>query len=321
MPNGDPSQRTGRELRGHKYHQHAMISSERNFLWVQQALSGYRSSSERDMPAEIVELERSCKFEKPGDDDQIHHIQISTAIQRSPIYAISTANIGKRAETYTKAFIASEGKTKGSFIGGDDMGVVNVIISETEKPIYLVLTSQSQVIWNIQSSPTAQLSHIALIGPGAVGIANAPSDTPISAVAGDLLGKCGVKPARKPQSHWPFVKNAGSSSRGKQLLAKNHALASGYKNWFRNTFTAKRPVRYAEAFGISNILIGKAPLTPAERIAFTPLKNSTVKITKEDYLFSATKTQYKKKNFALVRATAERAAGGDLSRLIIATQQ
>lgn len=316
MPNGDPSNSAGRDLRGYKYHPYAMLNGAGKFLWSQQALKGYRRVNESDLPDNILTLKQSCNFPVPHEQDNVHHIHIGQSIQESPVYAISTRNIGKRADRFINSYMATNGKPVGSFIGNDAMGVVNVVVTETASPIYLVLTSQSQTIWNIHQAENVQITNIALIGPGAVGIANAPLEATITAIGGYQLSTCNVKPARTPEKHWRFVQNAAKSNSAQNVLAKNRAAGKAYRNWFFQTFKRQARENFSQAFGASNVLVGPPPQEPEFRVGFTPLKKSTVAITKEDYLFSASKRDYRKQNRQLVKATATQAAGGDLSLLL-----
>jgi len=320
MPSGDPSAPKNKDLRGYEYHPYTMKRGDGDLFWAQQALSGYRGANEKDKPSQIVTLEESCSFPEPKEGDEFYHIYIADSMQDVPVFTMSVGDISERAEHFVNAYAVNEGKVRGFFTGDDEMGIANVVITKTDQPIYLVLTSQTKVIWNIHSGADVKIAHIALIGRDSVGIANQPAGTTITAAGIYKRDQCGAAPARKPRDHWRFVQNVKNHGTGRDLLLKNKKAASAYRSWFKKTFGRSSAENYTQAYGLSNILIGDLPQEETDRIAYSSIKDSTIFVTQDDYQFTASRRDYKARNLALVRATAEQAAGGDLSSLLQGVQ-
>ncbi len=314
VPPGDPAVGNP-EMRGFIYADDAMAAGQKRFYWVQQAVSGYERAKKTDLPAEIAVLPNgNCRFPRAGDNESLRHVHISHGTQKTSVYQFSNEDIDKRAERYVSTYLKSKGRLKHIGEYRDDANLINVVVTKTDKPVYLVLTSQSHVIWNIQKAPDAAISRIALVGAKAVGVANVPEGTSVLASYRDVFKACGVRPFRRPQDDWGLIED--SSRPGMQeVIRKNHGYANEYWRWLLQTFGAPEGGSTVEVLGISNVLVGDLPPSPEAPVPFAPFAGARLVMSRNDYVMATSHRQYQKKHNALVRAAAEKAVGGDLESL------
>ena len=163
-----------------------------------------------------------------------------------------------------------------------------------------------------------KISGISVIGPGGAGLANVPKETEVQGLFGRYLKSCKVHPARLPQEHWRFVQYATErpSRSTERLLGRNYAAASAYSRWLLKTFGVADREAVIDPMAVSNVLIGKAPANPEQRIAYRPIKDAVVQVSSNDYVFASTKPEYDERLTQLVTKAAERAIGGDLKLLL-----
>lgn len=324
IPPGNPVDSKNRELRGFLYHNDAVATKANAedgvFYWAQQVFSDYRQVATHDFPAQVAPLPlEHCKFRAPTSEEAVHHIHVGGGTQQTPVYAISNKQIAKRAKRFVDSYITYKGKipARSHFTGPDALGLVNVIVTDTTSPAYLVLTSQNNTVWNIHKAENATISQIAIVGGKISGIANVPDGTPVSAITGRKLKTCRINPARKPQEDWGFMQNLQDTSYGQDTITKNFAYADAYSTWFYNNFGKSSHVEFIGALGVSAALAGPVPQNAKDRVPYSPLEGATLMITEQDHLFITSPDDYRARNLTLVKKAAEKAAGGDLSKLVV----
>ena len=321
VPSGDPKAGRNSELRGFLYQADAMAAKEGAIHWAQQAISDYARVDEKTPPTNVGDLTRStCDFPAPAEGAIVRHVLIERGMQEAPIYAFSRKEVGERAKKFVDYFASTHGKNRKvwSYQGSDVMRVVNVAVTETSAPVYLVLASEANVLWNILPAPGAKISEIALVSTGEAGVANAPADTEVTAMAGAKLRICRAPhPMRRPQDDWGFVKNVKSANGayGTKELAGNNKLASDYARWFREAFGVSSDSDIVTQQGVSNVLIGDLPADPEKRAPFKPVGAGSVLLTSADYRIVAPEAEYRRAHDAIVIDAAREAAGGDLEAL------
>ena len=321
IPSGDPKEDRDGEFRGFIYKKATMVGARDTFRWAQTALSGYRNAGENDFPSAIKSLPAAkCKFAAPADADLVRHVHIGAATQRAPVFAYSNEDIASQAKYFIGRYIKADGKyrvkVRKGINGGSAMRVANVIVTETDAPVYLVLSGQFKTLWNIQKAPGATISAITVVGDDTQGVANAPEGTLITAVTGKWMEKCKVEPARMPRDDWRYVKNVGGMKSQHEALREDVKLANAYQSWLRRSFKLRSTPGSIGAYGISNVLVGPPPGTLAERVPYKPIKDAVVMLTRNDHVFAANQEVYGQRFSKLVMTAAKRAAGGDLTMLL-----
>lgn len=321
IPTGDPSLNFTGGLRGYAYKDEVVAGQEvsqgeLSFSWAQEILSQFTPTRKDDLPSQVGWLpEATCEFKEPAANSNVHHVHVASGSQETAIYAVEDTDVSKRALRMVEQLSNPEvGKaSKSSTAGDDNVSLVNVVVTKTDAPVYLVLTSQAKTIWNIHRAEDAVISNIVLVGNQLTGLANPPKDIPINTLYGRKLRSCASQPARMPRSNWRFVQNVKSHNIGADLLVKGKKSAKKYSSWFQSQFGTSSYNGAIEARELGNALIGPKPITPEHRVPFQPLKNAEILLSPADHIFVNTYADYKTNVFAIVKAAAEEAAGGDLS--------
>lgn len=319
VPDGDPKAGRKHDLRGYSYGPDVMAGEDEAFFWAQQAVSDYARIDDAPALTAVADLPpASCHFPTPEEGDAVRFVIIERGVQEAPIYQFSSRDVGERAATFVKYYSASGGKTKKvwSYDGSDIMRVVNVAVTETSAPVYLVLSSETNVLWNILPAPGVKLSRIALVSSGDIGLANAPEETGVNLLPGSILKGCHTpSPMRRPQEDWGFVQNVKESggSYADKALANNIRHASNYQHWLTENFGAEGLSGRIAQQGLSNVLIGPLPASPDERAPYRPVASAL--LSKSDYRIIAPRAEYHAAVQKIVTDAAREAAGGDLEAL------
>ena len=137
------------------------------------------------------------------------------------------------------------------------------------------------------------------------------------AVGQPALQRCDVIPVREPADYWIFVQRAkeANSAEFGEMLEKNRQMARAYSRWFDKNFGMGSETDLIGLDEASQVLVGPLPATLEERIAFKPLQGASVRVAQEEYVLVSTEADYRAKHGELVRALAEKMAGGDLKSL------
>ncbi len=320
VPEGDPRKGGQRSLRGVAYREDALAAADDRFRWAQAAIADYRPADQNFYPARIETLDTgSCLLTKPKDGDLVRHVIVERGVGEAPLYQMSEEDIGARAKRFVDSYVATGGKAKPSvsYDDADVMRLVNVVVTETSAPVHLVLTSETNVIWNILPAAGAKISAIAVISRGGVGVAHAPEGAVVEAIYGEALKRCDVQPARRPKDDWSFVQNAkGGGAPMKEALADNNARAGAYATWFLKRFGASSEAGAIAHRGLGAVLIGPMPAGDGARVPMATLEGATVLLSRSDHFVLGARRDYQRKLGEMTQAAAAAAAGGDLKGLL-----
>ncbi len=309
LPGGNPTKDRSLHLRGYVHHYDAAVrhrSSEDKdqFHWAQRALSGYQRALVTDVPVEIGGLpDAYCKFPKPENGQAVHHVHVGGGTQLLPIYTVDQLDIDQRANKLQTSDNADDPAAL-DFSNEDQMSLVNVIVTRSDTPVYLVLSSEKKVVWNIQKNNHARIETIAIIAGDGVGLTNAPRAAKVHALYGKERSDCGVDPVRKPQPHWGFSQNVNETGGGATVLAENHADADAYNDWFEDQFGISSHRDVTGALGVSNVLVGTPPGSLDSRAPYKSLAGAKLLVSDHDYVFAAGPGEYYSTHLELVREAA-----------------
>ena len=325
FPRGEPHKRVGGSLRGYKVPNNVIMGSNLSFYWAQQALSNFRNVADNDLPGaiEIMPVNQGCQFPLPETADKIAHVQIGYSNVGAPVYAFTDKSIHHSAVKFIEKYVKDKGrkpKLKNThrryYANGHKMGIVNVVIMEHTNPVYLVLTSQASVIWNIQKHVNTRISRVAIIAGGNAGIANLGPEVPVTALVKTRLKGCNAQVHRMPLPHWSFYKNSSSGNYKDKILLKNIKDANDYSRWFVKSFSQNARKGAVGDFVVGHVLVGPIPASLEARIPYKPLKGATLKLTTEDHVFASPNKYYRAEYTKLVEAEANRLANGSLQSLL-----
>jgi hypothetical protein len=317
-PTGDPSQMLKREIHGYSAPIGVMMGVDETAYWVKNAMIDWRQTSDEDVPTkiELIPRKSSCKFEPPKDNEIVGKAMVNAGGMTSGVFATTRENIADKANQYIKN---RQNKGEDASVpvdsAGDVLSVVDVIVTENSKPVYLVLSHAHDVLFIIHLAPDAKLSRIALVGQGTAGVANVSSEIPVESLDGTAIAACKVAPLRRPADHWILVEDAKDNPVVEDEMPKVYGFASRYASWFRSNFKVSFEPNLAGASFTSHILIGPAPKTPETRVVFKSISESVARISTRDVVYAGLHADYREKKTKMIVEAATKAAGGNLASI------
>ena len=311
IPKGDPGESIRENQFGYTASQWTTIGAEKEAHWIQSLIVGFSAPKLAGPPAKVVPLEAPphCRFPQPGPSEKLVHVQVGESRQNSNFYMVSRKEITDRAGEFVERY-QRKGKDPGvdSNRRGDRLYVVDVVVTDTQAPLYLVLAAPFNVLWNMQIAPSVEIAQVALVGSKNVAIANLEPDTKRASLSGRQTERCQAEPFRQPASHWSLVKRARKDSGVKDELKNRYAFARAYSKWFKKNFGQSSEKDVIGMSRADHVLIGK-PALGENRLPYKSLDGATFYVSRQDHIFEANKSRYKKIHSKLVRAQAKRLIG------------
>ena len=188
------------------------------------AVAGLHEATSGELPAVIenIPIGGGCTCAKPKAEEVLAKFHVDSSPMKAPVYVTSRLTMADRTKQYLENYKAGVDIVPLN-IGDDQMGIVDVVVTETSKPIYLVLAYSSATIFNLELKEGAKVSRIALVGLGPVGVAIVDPSIPMRALNGSAMQRCDATPLREPADHWIFVRNAKEDSNLSEVLSKNYS--------------------------------------------------------------------------------------------------
>ncbi len=318
-PDGSPSAGLSSDRFGYKVGQDVAVGEDLSFGWLRGVVSGY-TAPDKAAPAKLdwLATAKGCTFPRPAAGERVVQVHAGESQQGSGVFGISRAAVLERAQNYVSLW-QQKGRDPGvnSDRSGDRLKVVDVVVTERDKPVYLVLAGGHDLLWNISKAEGARIAQVAIVGAGNAGVANLDADVPVAVLSGGAATRCQVSALRKPQPYWGVVKLAekGDATSRQAVKSRDDAFRR-YDSWFRSTFgTPSEPV----TIGIermSHAVVGPMPRTLDARIPYRGLAGGTVRLAPTDHVFfAASAAGYDAAHDPLVRKQAQQLAGGDLTAL------
>lgn len=292
VPDGDPRYDRETGLKGFIYPEDVLADANGGLGWAQAAIAGYARVAADDVPARIEPLDTtSCIVSKPAAGDIVRHVFVERGAGAASLYQIHDAELGGRASAPR-----------------DQLRVVNVAVTEKSASVYLVLSSETSVIWNIMPAEGVTISGVVAVSADGVGVAGAPAGVAVQAYYGEALTRCEISPVRRPQDDWVFTRNAMKAG-GAQREALNalRAQADAYDAWLSKWFGAPAMKDVVAQQGVGAVLVGPKPASAETRVAMRPLAGSTLQLSLADHVIVGGKRDYDE---ALARLTAAATRGG-----------
>lgn len=319
---GDPSQPSrNKHIRGFTYYSDSMQMADQSFVWSQDVFKDYRHMDEDELPKSIKTISSSgCNIPKRLPHQKAHIVHIYSPVHKSPFYTIETErHLVRTAKRYVNDFVRYKGDIpdRKSYVAGERISIANVVVTETD-PSILVLISQGNVIWNFHVADNAKLEQVVLLSRKNVGFVNAPASTKIHQLFGDGLKRCKLNTNRWPRKHWAYVEDNTTVSEGVTYvtddgLQEEFDTAAILYNFLENSYGVKEQDVMGD-FRLSSFLIGKA--LPETKLEFNKLEGSEVFLNSVENLITATNSRFQEISEKMVKDAAEKAAGGDLNKLI-----
>jgi hypothetical protein len=246
------------------------IGEGATLVWFKALVSG-STVPEGQAPAKIgrLEIAKKCSFPRPSANETLVQVQTSESGLPTGIVALSDAQVQALSEEELQDPSAARQRAA--------MKVVDVVVTDTRGPIYLVLAGGNDIVWNIEKAPNSVISHVAIIGGDNAGIANLDPSVPVTALTGKAAKDCGVAAARLPKSSWTIVAQANEGDMAAIDSVKLQTEKyNRYSSWFHTTFGKDSEAVTIGIARMSHALIGTVPASLEARLPYRGILGSTV---------------------------------------------
>ncbi|AWD22907.1 hypothetical protein [Fuscovulum blasticum] len=292
-------------------------------VFIDQALAGYSVRVRGQVPARTEALLplQGCAPTPPGAGVAVLHAGAASS-DRVPLGVLTygDADLARGVQAFARAYRRTVAPPR---IGAEGLafGVQDVAVTETEKPVYLVLEAPAgKVIFNIHLAPGARLDRVVLIGGEQVGVANVAPEVPVEVMRQAELAACGMQPFYPLNPNHLFYQSVEMGViQGEELAQKQAGFQLAAANWdaaFRALFGVGAAETLAGGWLRGSVsAVGPVPATAQGRAVWQPVSGGLMRLTLDQYVDLAVPGGENIDFAARVRAIATAFAGGDLASL------
>lgn len=314
--------------RGYIYDASLVATPDNTLIETAQLFAGYAPMSDATAPRDVLQFDtnNACTLRRPSQQEKVMNVRLDFGVTDGPVQIFSKAMLGNAVTRNINGYVTRHKpkEARDSRIDGH-IKVVNVVLTDTSAPLYLVLQTLDQdVVWHLHPAPGVTVAHVAMIGNNS-GIVDMPDMPTFEALrVGDFVTpheygnddefrECMIRPWRNPQPHWDAV----IKSKEQNLLMINqvYTYATGhaaFNNWYQQTLGVDADLNVTAAEGAAHVLAGPVPdgLVP-----FQDMTGRDIHITRTDFVITGSQADraatIDKMQMDLVLA----ATGGDLANL------
>lgn len=284
-PSGDdPADYIERSAVGYQAAPAVAVGEKAVLAWYKALVSG-SSPLDGQVPAKIGRLDvaKKCSFPRPAAKDTLVQVQTSDSGLSTGIVALSETQIAALSKPEAIAELDADPAAARNRIA---MKLVDVVITDTRGPIYLVLAGGKDILWNIQKAPNAEISNVALIADDNAGIANLDPSIPVTALTGKTAADCGVMAARLPKESWTIVAEAAEGDMAAiDEVNRRTGQYDRYNAWFKATFGQDSDPVTTGIARMSHALIGPIAASLEERLPYRGIAGATVLLAPTQSVF------------------------------------
>lgn len=317
-PEGAPN-RPARSNFGYRVFSGVLVGAEQKIGWFKAAVSNVGpSTGTTKITLETLQPAENCMFPRPPGGVKVVQVQVYESDQLSDLVAIADVDILRSANTYIGGW-QERGREPVIYSPeyDDRLHVVDVVITATDAPVYLVLAGGRNIMWNIHKAENARIDRVAVIGVTHTAIANLDAAVPVSAIGEKAAARCQIRPARAPKDHWSLVEKARNGNKdAKEGVGKASKIYTTYNKWFTNTFGVPSEANTIGFEKMSHAIVGPVPASLDARVVYNSLDGARVLAASADHMFFApSRSEYEKIRSQLVKEKARAIFGSDLTAL------
>lgn len=161
------------------------------------------------------------------------------------------------------------------------VGLVDIVVTDTSKPVHLVLLNSKNKVFNFHVAPGVNLERVVAVDAQDVSFANLPKGTSVTTIVGTAdMRRCGLKFARKPPANFGAYLDQRDPS-GKLRRESLAMEMSGYRLYEtkKNQLFGRQGLVDFQARHSGGVLVGPPPSTLEQRLPYTSLEESVVYTT------------------------------------------
>ena len=310
-------------IRGYEYDNDVVKTNSGELLWAENLLKDYKKMRKSSGNVVIKTLRQSgCKLPRlTPNEHAIQTVTIEESRLASPLYVLDEETFDDGVAQLQKRY-RETGRVVNlgpQYARPTTVGLTNVVVTETEKPVFLVLSSTQHVLWNIHVADGVVIDKIVLLSNAESGLANVPENTDIFALTGAQSTKrCKIIPARRPEAHWKFTQRAEGKSQyghGEGSFENNVKRGDAFYRLLDRNYDV-RENGMINASRLSHVLAGPKPEKP---VPYHSLDGATIFWPKTPHLILGPSRQAHNPlpiGEKYVVAATKAKAGGDFQNLL-----
>lgn len=291
------------ELNGHTVVGGPIAATEHGApVFVSEIFQWHAYPGSKELPARVepLPLVQNCHLSPPANKSRIANVWSGPTLQNIPVYAhfdteLDDAAVQSMAQPQMDdaekpglierfRMAATVGAPTERDTDPYQLSVMDVVITETEAPVHLILqTSSGRLMWNLSLKEGVTLSGITLLGGDIVALANLPRNVPVEALTARELASCAPMREQRPLASDPVFKQVeiglSRPSDARAVLERRSAAAEEWNQWFQFQFGV-RDDSTRIGYDVAGIaaLVGPLLETPEDRVGYHGFKGRTVHI-------------------------------------------
>lgn len=278
----------------------------------------------QEAPQQVRSFARNagCTLRRPQKGEVLRNVRLYEPARYTHTHAFWNAELAEAVVDRIEGLTRDPNHYKNGAIADGRMGLVDVFVTDTSAPVYLVLQSFNRdVIWNLHLAPGVTLRHVAMIGNKSGFAAPPGSYTHEALRIGDFIDDdtvndnetirpCMVAPFRKPQGDWPLLAKVTDPRDGSHYRDMLRLMSQGHRAfdaWYSATLGQPADVNLTSAISTAHALSGPEPAAP---IPLEPVESRLLHLMATDHVAFGNDQLLALHDGLLLAAT-----GGDLSIL------
>lgn len=264
----------------------------------------------------------SCTLRAPRAGEVVRNVRLNNTAKYTHAHLFSKAELAKAVGDRIEGITRDPKHYKNAAIPKGRMGQVDVYVTDTSGPVYLVLqTFNRDVLWNVHLAPDATLAHVAIIGNKS-GFAAPQGDYTYEAIRiedfveedkmwdNSEMRTCMVVPWRKAEADWPLLQKQNDGRDASTYRNQLKGIVQGfaaYNRWYMSQLGVDADHNLTAAFSAAHVLSGQPPAMP---ITTRSIEQRKLHVAQSDYIAFGDAQLEQLHNDLLLTAT-----DGDLSIL------
>jgi len=309
LPTSDPSIYAKKRQEGYQVGGNTAVDAKNQFYHMQHLVTGSHKIDVKTPPISITQVEPSCKVKKPAKGTRVHVIMSEghgrahslTKAEQPTLLGISKTRFDLAAKVRAKRYV--ENGTTNSILGDNgltSMRQKDIVVTESRHPVFIVLPARYPTLFNFSISPHATIEGVLIYsGDGQAATSGLPESTPVyfQAEKHDKTAKCWVRVQNKPDESWSDYKEAMRQKTPSAKKRSRYHLMVPYHKKFAAKVRRDAGVfsddRLISIDGGRYFLIGPAPKLMEQRIPYSPVAGSNIKVLATEHLFFGSQEERK----------------------------
>lgn len=279
----------------------------------------------------LFDANSRCALRYPGDGEKVMNVSVRGSGVLAPVRTINTPELLDFLEAQVAEALSEGRKLDLRDMNQGSYGVVDVYVTDTSAPLYLVLQAFSaNTLWNLHAAPGVEIAHVAMISGGASGLTGDVGTATYEGLRASDFGSypemslqgdppkpgdydCMAWPFQQPNESWTSWQGSkeGNTLDGNLLFGQTHGYEA-YELWY-GTKLGGTPAENAVVTALARAaLVGPVP---AEPVAFAAQDGLQLRLMRHDLVFTGNTEDLAKKFDDHYQAILAKAAGGDIAAI------